>query len=137
MKMDRKVQLSSLWIFVTFNYLYCDLIGLMDASLLRQYLTGKIEGLEINERFLLYAAILIEIPISMVLLSRVLPDKPNAWANIFAAFIKTVVMIVTLFMGKPTEYYWFFACIEILTTIVIFVLAVRWLRKVSYPITAS
>lgn len=135
--MDRKVQLSSLWIFVTFNYLYCDLIGLMDASLLRQYLTGKIEGLEINERFLLYAAILIEIPISMVLLSRVLPDKPNAWANIFAAFIKAVVMIVTLFMGKPTEYYWFFACIEILTTIVIFVLAVRWLRKVSYPITAS
>jgi len=135
--MNRKTLLSSLWIFVTFNYLYCDLIGLMDASLLRQYLTGKVERMEINERFLLYAAILMEIPISMVLLSRILPEKPNAWANIIAAFIKTVVMIITLFVGKPTEYYWFFACIEILTTVFIFVFAVKWLREFSSPLTAS
>lgn len=135
--MNRKTLLSSLWIFVTFNYLYCDLIGLMDASLLRQYLTGKVEGMEINERFLLYAAILMEIPISMVLLSRILPKRPNAWANILAAFIKTGVMIITLFIGNPTEYYWFFACIEISTTVFIFVLAVKWLKEFSSSLTAS
>jgi len=109
----------------------------MDASLLRQYLTGKVEGMEINERFLLYAAILMEIPISMVLLSRILPDKLNAWANIIAAFIKTVVMIITLFTGNPSKYYWFFAYIEILTTVFILGLTVKWLSEVSYPLTAS
>jgi hypothetical protein len=53
---------------VTLNYLYCDFIGIVEISLLRQYLSGKVEGMEINERFLLYDSILIEILISMVLL---------------------------------------------------------------------
>ena len=29
--MDRKVLLSTLWIFVVLNYLYCDILTLMDA----------------------------------------------------------------------------------------------------------
>ena len=62
--MDKqKNLLSILWVFVTLNYLYCDLIGLMDASLLKQYLTGNVNGLQLNESFLLSAGILMEIPI--------------------------------------------------------------------------
>ncbi|WP_430823641.1 DUF6326 family protein [Carboxylicivirga sp. N1Y90] len=29
---DRKVILSTLWIFVTLNYLYCDVLSLMDIK---------------------------------------------------------------------------------------------------------
>ncbi len=127
--MNKKTLLSTLWVFVTINYLYCDLIGLMDASLLKQYLTGKVEGMEINPTFLLYAGILMEIPISMILLSRILPDKSNAWANIVASFIKTVVMILTLFIGSFTIYYGFFAAIEISTTVFIFGYSIKWLKE--------
>jgi hypothetical protein len=126
--MGRKSLLSTVWIFVTINYLYCDLIGLMDSSLLKQYLTGKVGGMEISPMFLFYAGILMEIPISMILLSKILPDKPNAWANILAGSIKTGVMILTLFMGKPTIYYCFFAAIEISTTIFIVIYAINWLK---------
>ncbi len=28
---NKRVILSTLWIFVTLNYLYCDLVGLMDC----------------------------------------------------------------------------------------------------------
>jgi len=121
--------LSTLWIFVTLNYLYCDLIGLMDSSLLKQYLTGSVEGLTINESFLLYAGILMEIPIAMVLLSKILPKNANCWSNIFAGSIKTIVMIATLFMGAVTMYYLFFAVIEIATTIFIVVYALKWLKQ--------
>ncbi|MFN4145200.1 MAG: DUF6326 family protein [Runella sp.] len=55
----------------------------------------------------------------MIVLSRILLDRPNAWANITASFLKTVVMILTLFIGTFTIYYAFFATIEILTTIFI------------------
>ncbi|NBW39177.1 MAG: hypothetical protein EBR30_29995, partial [Cytophagia bacterium] len=72
---DNKVLLSTLWVFVTLNYLYCDLIGLMDSSLLKQYLTGNVEGLVVDETFLLYAGMLMELPIAMVLLSRLLKDR--------------------------------------------------------------
>lgn len=121
--------LSTLWIFVTLNYLYCDLIGLMDSRLLKQYLTGSVEGMTINENFLLYAGILMEVPIAMVLLSKILPKNVNCWANIIASSIKTVVMIATLFMGSIIKYYLFFAVIEIATTIYIVGYSLNWLKQ--------
>ncbi len=121
--------LSILWVFVTLNYLYCDLIGLMDSSLLKQYLTGKVEGMEINSTFLFYAGILMEIPIAMVLFSKILAKNINCWTNIFAGSIKTSVMVTTLFIGKVSEYYMFFALIEITTTLFIIVYAFKWLQQ--------
>lgn len=125
---QQKSLLSTLWIFVTLNYLYCDLMGLMDSHLLKQYLTGHVEGMTIDEDFLFYAAILMELPISMVLLSRVLIKKTNCWLNIIAGTIKTLVMVVTLFIGSVTNYYLFFASIEIATTIYIIWYAFQWLK---------
>lgn len=128
---NKKDFLSTLWVFVTLNYLYCDLIGLMDSSLLNQYLAGNVDGLIIDEIFLLYAGILMEIPIAMVLLSKILNKKANCWVNIFAGSIKTLVMVATLFVGSTTHYYWFFATIEIVVTIFIVGYAFQWLRQKS------
>jgi hypothetical protein len=69
---ERKALLSTLWVFAMFNYLYCDVVALMDPQLLKQFMTGNVGGMHITQGFLLGAAILMEIPISMVLLSRVL-----------------------------------------------------------------
>ena len=123
---DRKIILSTLWIFVTLNYLYCDVLGLMDSGLLKQYLTGNVNGLEINETFLLAGAILMEIPIAMVLLSRILTYRANRWANIIAGSIKTVIMILSMLAGKPTLYYLFFGIIEIVCTTFIVWYAWKW-----------
>lgn len=131
LNMDTRQKLSLLWIFVTLNYLYCDLMGLMDVNLLQQYLTGTVEGMDITENFLLGAAILMEIPIAMVLLSRLLPHRASRWGNVAAGSIKTLAMVGTLFMGPPTSYYLFFATIEIATTAYIVWLAVRWKRETN------
>ena len=124
--MSHQVKLSTLWIFVTLNYLYCDVIGLMDSTILNQYLTGNVDGLELTQEFLFWGAILMEIPIAMILLSRLLPQPSNRWANMIAAAIKTVAMIATLFLGVPTGYYMFFAIIEIGTTAYIIWYAFNW-----------
>ncbi len=126
---ENKVLLSKLWVFVTFNYLYCDLISLMDSNLLKQYLTGRVEGLVMDEAFLLYAGMLMELPIAMVLLSGLLKDRVNAWFNAVAGSIKTVVMIMTLFIGNATKYYMFFALIEISTTAYIIFISMKWIRS--------
>ena len=123
---NKKTLFSTLWIFVTLNYLYCDLMGLMDSALLKQYLTGTINGLVLDEQFLLMAAILMEIPIAMTLLSQILKYKANRAANIIAGLIKTIVMILTLFVGKVTLYYLFFGIIEIATTSFIVWYAWQW-----------
>lgn len=125
-KMDKKMLLSTLWIFVTLNYLYCDIMGLMDATLLKQYLTGNVGGMAISEKFLLGAAIFMEIPIIMVLLSRILRNKVNSYANITAGTIMTLVQSSTLLVGSPTKYYVFCSTIEIAATLFIIWYAWKW-----------
>ena len=98
----------------------------MDKNLLGQYLLGQVDGLVIDEQFLFFAALLMEIPIAMVFLSRVLADRANRWCNVVAGTIKTVVMIATLFIGSFTMYYLFFAVIEITTTAYIVWVAFHW-----------
>jgi len=107
------------------NYLYCDVLGLMDTTSLRQYLNGEVNGIEVSQGFLLGAAILMEIPIAMVLLSSVLPARGSRWANIVAGTIMTIVQIATLFMAGLTAFYGFFSLIEIGTTA--FIVWYAWL----------
>jgi hypothetical protein len=77
------------------------------------------------------AAILVEIFIAMVLLSRVLPYRANRWANIAAGTIMTAVQSVTLFVGIPAPYYLFFSVIEIATTVLIVWFAWNWREPVA------
>ncbi len=123
-----KARLSTLWIFATLNYLYCDVVGLMDANLLKGYLAGRVGGIDVTQGFLLGAGILVEIPIAMVLLSRILGYRANRWANVVAGTGMTVVQLVTVLVGRPTLYYLFFSVIEIGATAVIVWLAWSWVR---------
>lgn len=123
---DRKILLSTLWTFAILNYLYCDIVGLMDANLLKQFLNGTVEGIEITPGFLLGASILMEVPISMVLFARVLPFRANKTTNITAGLIMTIVQIATVVFDTPTIYYLFFSIIEISTTIGIIWISINW-----------
>lgn len=122
-----KVKLSILWLFVMLNYIYADILTLMDATALNEILTGSLSGgVEITPTFLLLGAILMEIPIAMVVLSLILARKVNRWANIFAGAIKTLAVSGTMFVGVPALYYLFFGIIEITTTIYIMWVAWTW-----------
>lgn len=119
---------STLWIFLAINYLYCDLVGMMDSALLKRYLTGTVGSMQITQGFLLGASALMEIPIAMILLSRILKHKINRWANIIAGSIMTLVQIASLTVDKPTIYYVFFSIIEISTTIYVVWKAWKWTK---------
>ena len=114
---NEKVLLSTLWIFVMFNYLYCDLITLMDAKILTQMMTGTVGGIKMTEGFLLGASMLMEIPIVMVLLSLILKYRANRLTNIISGIVMTAVQLSSLVFGSsPTMYYIFFSIIEITCT---------------------
>ena len=42
---DTRVKLAVLWTFVMFNYVYADIMTLMDSSVLNELLTGTVGGL--------------------------------------------------------------------------------------------
>ena len=130
-------KLSTLWIFATLNYLYCDVVTLMDPDLLRKYLAGNIGGVDITQGFLLAAGVLVEIPIAMILLSRVLDCRANRWANVAAGGFMAAVQLVTLFVKTPAPYYAFFSVIEIGATALIVWSAWRWGREQRVPSGAT
>lgn len=72
---------------------------------------------------MLIFAIIMEIPILMIFLSRVLKYKANRWANIIAAII-TVVFIVA--GGSLDMVYVFFATVEIVCLGLIIWNAWKW-----------
>jgi len=118
--MDMKVKLSTLWIFVLFNMIYADIVSLMDpASPIRRVM----QGAPLPPGGLLAGAILMETPIAMVLLSRVLKHKPNRWANIILGIINILAVIA---LGQGRSYYILFATIEVMAMSLIVWYAWKW-----------
>jgi len=126
-----KTKLSTLWIFATVNYLYADVVGLMDHNLLQGYLAGNVGGLQISQGFLLAAGVLVEIPMAMILLSRLLGARANRWANVGAGAFMTVVQLATLFAKTPAMYYALFSAVEVASTAAIVWLAWGWRDAVT------
>ena len=125
-KMNPKVLLSTLWLFAMLTYTYGDVVTLMDPV--------KHGSIELTEGFLLFGSILMMIPISMVLLSRILKYRANRWANIIAGAFMTAFLTVTLFVAVPTTYYAFFSAIEIASTLFIAGYAWKWRNPEISPI---
>ena len=123
---DRKVVLSTLWIFAMFNYLYADVMSLTDPVGLNKIITRHVGSVQITPGFLVGAAILMETAIAMVLLSRVLMYRANRWANIIAGLLHTAAVISSMFVGTPALYYIFFGTIEIVCTLFIIGYAWKW-----------
>ena len=125
---DMRVALPALWVFMVLNYVYCDVISLFDPATARDVAAGHAAGgsIQITPEFLLASAVLMEIPMAMILLSRVLGHRAGRWANVVAAAFMAVVQIGSLAVGTPTSYYLFFTVIEVGTLALIAVLALRW-----------
>ncbi len=122
---DVKAILSTLWLFAILTYTYGDVVTLMDPI--------KHGTMEMTQGFLLGGSIFMMIPISMVLLSRVLTYRANRLASIIAGTIMTLALTLTLFVAVPTIYYAFFSVIEIVCTALIVWYAWNWRNPETQP----
>lgn len=119
--------LSKLWVFLSLNYIFCDVLSNMEMAVLKGLLEGNIAGIEMTQGFLLLAGISLEIPFLMVLLATTLPYKANRIANIAASILMIVYQLGSFMAGSETSlHYMFFSGVEVLGNAAIFVLALRW-----------
>jgi len=126
--------LSLLWLYLLLNFIYCDIISLHDPAVQADVASGQVGDIIIDQAFLLSASLLMTIPISMVLLSRLLPLVASRWASIGAAIVMITAQSASLFVGTVASNYAFFSVIEIVTMIVIIVFAVRTRRSAPRPL---
>lgn len=126
-KLSKTELISTLWIFLSLNYIFCDVLSNMEASTINQLLTGTIEGIKLTEGFLLFAGISLEIPFMMVLLTRILPFKINRVLNIAFPILMIIYQVGSFAVGSgATLHYIFFSTVEIAGNFAILMLAIRW-----------
>ena len=124
---DRKTILSTLWVFLAANYIYCDVLSHMEPAALQELITGKVGSIQVTQVFLLSAAIMMEIPFVMIVLSRVLKYRANRWANIIAGTTMAAIQIGTMNMGTPpTLHYLFYSAIEVVCSLFVVWYAWKW-----------
>jgi hypothetical protein len=102
-------RISTLWIVVMLNMAFADIVGFLQPGAL-QGVEGP-GGVPITQGLLLVVALLIEIPIAMIFVSRILNRMANRWANTVAAVITTVFVVGGGSMELP--FYAFFAAVEV------------------------
>jgi len=128
-KTDLKAILSTLWIVVMFNMIFADILTLYIPEFLQEILTGS-TPVQITQELMLGMAIIIEIPIVMVFLSRVLKYRANRWANIIASVITILFIVVG---GSLTLHYIFFAAMEVVCLLLIIWYAWKWPKQEGQP----
>jgi hypothetical protein len=128
---DSMERLSLFWIFALLNYLYADVLALWDV-------VGSLNVADAAHPHLppwalAGSAVLMEIPIAMIVATRLLPFRANRLANIIAGALLTLVngalTYIPPLLGARTPAlpeYLFFATIETVCTSVIIWQAWIW-----------
>jgi hypothetical protein len=118
-RIDPRVKLSLLWVFVILNIAYADILSLMDPmSPIREAMAGS----PLPAGGLMAGAILMETSIAMVILSWILNYKVNRWVTI-AIGVLNILAVVT---GGHGPYYVFFETVEVACILLIIWLTWKW-----------
>ncbi|HJX24037.1 MAG TPA: DUF6326 family protein [Candidatus Bathyarchaeia archaeon] len=126
-KINIKTKLAALWVILMFFYIYNDVFSLFQPGNIEKIIAGEIE---MNQAFLLGAAILMAIPSLMVFLSLTLKAKANRWANIIAGIFYAGVLLTTMLVpGELWAYYALYMIIEGVLIALVIWYAWKWPKQ--------
>ena len=120
---DKKVLLSTLWVFVMFCIAYADIIGFIEPGTLEKIINGNM-GFELTPAIIVMISLLQAIPIAMILMSRWLHRAVNRWLNIVASLL-TLLYVLGGGNWESTSYV-VFVSLEVAAMLGIIWLAWNW-----------
>lgn len=91
---DMQIQLSGLWVAVMLTYLLGDVLRIFSGD----YKSGEMGKIQFTKGMWLGISVLMVLPIVMVVLSLMVPQPVNRWANIIVA----VFFFLFNLVGLPT-----------------------------------
>jgi len=122
-KIDTKVVLSSLWIVVMINMLKADILSLFIPGSMDEVARAAASTGATVPQVMLGAAVIGQLAIAMIILSRVLKYGINRWVNILVA----IVIIAYIWVGMVSyPHYIFIASVETLCLLLIVWFAWKW-----------
>ena len=122
-KIDTKALLSTLWIVVMINMAYADILSLHIPGAFDEVAKTSVSTGTTIPQLMLGGAIMTEISIAMIILSRVLKYRINRWVNIV-----TGILTIAYIWGGMASYphYIFIATVETLCLLLVVGFAWMW-----------
>jgi hypothetical protein len=122
-KFDTKVLLSTLWIVVMINMLKADILSLFIPGALDEVAKTSVSTGASIPQLMLFGAVMGNLAITMIILSRVLKYGINRWVNIVVG----IVTIAYIWGGMSSyPHYIFIASVETLCLLLIVWFAWKW-----------
>jgi hypothetical protein len=94
-----RLKLFTLWLFVLLNIIFRDIHQMTLKSHLEMLLTGYFNGVEITDSIMLFGAIIVNTPISMLLVSLFAERKASRVLQLAA----TVILTGSFLASPPTD----------------------------------
>jgi hypothetical protein len=122
-KIDTKALLSILWIVVMINMAYADILSLHIPGAFDEVAKTSVSTGAPIPQLMLGGAIMMEIPVAMIILSRLLKYGVNRWVNIIVG-----IFTIAYIWGGAASYphYIFIAAVETLCLLLIIGYAWTW-----------
>src|SRR5512141_1423130 len=125
---DKKITLSTLWIFVMFCIAYADIIGFIEPGTLQKIINGNV-GFELTHAIIVVISVIQAIPIAMILMSRWFRRDVNRWLNVVASVL---TLLYVLGGGNwESASYPVFAALEVVAMLGIIWLAWTWRNEAA------
>lgn len=120
---NERWKLFALWLFILFNIIFRDIHQMTLKSHLEMLLTGYYNGTKVTETIMLIGAIIVNIPISMLLISLFTKQQISRKINMLAGCIMPLILLTS----PPTDMDDIFhLTIEILALICIVSTSFKW-----------
>lgn len=122
-KIDMRVLLSTLWIVVMINMLKADILSLFIPGAAEEVAKTAVSASTSIPQLMLVGAVMGQLGIAMIILSRVLKYGVNRWANIVVA----VITLAYIWGGMASyPHYIFIAIVESFCLLLIVWFAWAW-----------
>lgn len=89
---DKKVILSTLWVFVMFCIAYADIIGFIEPGTLENIINGN-TGFDLTPTLILVFTLLQALPIAMIVISRLFSRVVSRWLNVVTAVLTLLYVV--------------------------------------------
>jgi hypothetical protein len=126
-----QAKLAAAWTGLMFLYIYVDYLHLYTPGVVDEILAGVVWEFDISQTFVVSALTLMAIPSFMILLSMVLPARPNRTINLVVASLFVPVSVFNLAGESWVYFYGLGVVLEVL--LLAFILRAAW----TWPRTTS
>jgi hypothetical membrane protein len=124
-----------MWLFVGIGFIAQAVLNILKPGVLAQLIEGTyyLEGMKITQEVLLFWAVIFLFPLVMAILSLMLKDNVNRWANIIVGIVVVILCLIgfteEMGLAQPDAYAILILIARIIVAALIIWLAYKWPKE--------